>query len=75
MAEFIQHLELFKNKDIYEIVACCCGHGKYEMSIVIKDIFTNKYYDLVSGAEISRHAKFYKRDSEGYYYIPEINKK
>jgi len=55
----------------HKIVACCCGHNKYPMSIVIEDEYKN-HYDLVSGELINRTRKFYKRDKEGYYYIPEV---
>lgn len=59
--------------DDYEIVGCCCGHGKYPMTIVIKGGFGSPVFDLVSGIYIPRKRKFYKKDSEGYYYIPEVN--
>ena len=59
------------------IVACCCGHqkelnGKYPMTIVIKDKLG--VYELFSGEEISRRSKFYKKDKDGYYFIPETIK-
>ncbi len=68
MRKFIENLNhLFL--DEMEIVACCCGHRKYPMTIVIK---TRDYnYDLVSGKTIPRKKKFYKKDKKGYYYIPE----
>ena len=50
--------------------ACCCGHGKYNMTIVIKDKLG--VYELFSGEEILRKKKFYKKDMEGFYFIPEI---
>lgn len=53
------------------VVACCCGHGKYNMTILIRDDFTGKVYDLVSGVTVPRKRNFYKRDKRGYYYIPE----
>jgi len=52
-----------------KIVACCCGHKKYPMTIVVSAGYGN--YDLVSGKEIPRQKKFYKKDKQGYYYIPE----
>lgn len=62
-----------------ETVACCCGHGKYPLTIVIKgktwDDKTKKFIDcfieVISKSIIFRKKKFYKRDSEGYHYIPE----
>ena len=69
MKKFIDNLNLFK-KEEYQILACCCGHGKYPMTI----IFTAGYgiFDLVSGKDIPRKRNFYKKDKQGYYYIPEV---
>jgi hypothetical protein len=57
-------------------VACCCGHGKYPLSIVVR--WSNKkhdYVEMVTGASIPRKRKFYKKDKKGYYYIPEAMKR
>ena len=54
-----------------ETLGSCCGHGKYHMTVVVK----NKHgliYDLISNKVIPRKRRFYKRDDEGYYYIPEV---
>jgi len=58
------------HSNVVETVGCCCGHGKYNMTIILKDNF-GLVYDLISGAEIPRKTKFYKKDDEGIYYIPE----
>jgi hypothetical protein len=51
-------------------LACCCGHGKYKRTIVTKVNNTNiEYY---TGIEIPRKTRFYKRDKEGMFYIPEV---
>ena len=55
-----------------KIIACCCGHNKYPMTIVCKGV--NRNYELLSNVTISRTRKFYKRDNTGYYYIPEVTK-
>lgn len=54
-------------------LACCCGHGKYPMTIISS---INKFHiwDVVSGESIPRKKKFYKKDKQGYYYIPEVLK-
>ena len=51
----------------------CCGHGRYSMTVVCmgKD---GKVYEAMTGKAIPRKTRFYKKDSQGYYYIPEINK-
>ena len=47
----------------------CCGHGKYPMSIVVRD--RQGIYELFSDAEIPRKTRFYRRDKDGHYFIPE----
>jgi len=54
-------------------LACCCGHGRYQPSIILKED-NGEIFDLMSGQTIPRKTKFYKRDKQGYYYIPEVNK-
>jgi len=58
-----------------EIVACCCGHGKYPMTIIISDNIEEEIRDLCSDTIIPRKKRFYKKDKQGYYYIPETIKK
>ena len=55
-----------------KIVASCCGHNKYPRTVVCKGV--NRNYELFTNITIPRTRNFYKRDSEGYYYIPEISK-
>jgi len=75
-----------------EVVSCCCGHGKYPMTIIVKikpfglkkalphpETFyligppkLSLHYDLVSGKYIPRERGFYKKDKQGYYFIPEV---
>jgi len=54
----------------HKTVACCCGHGKYPPTIVEK-LPDGRFREIMSGEYIPRSKKFYKRDAEGYYYIPE----
>ena len=54
-------------------LACCCGHGRYPESIIIR---TKKgIFEYHSGLQIKRTRRFYKIDSDGYYYIPELEDK
>lgn len=80
MEKFIESLNAFLKEDV-NILACCCGHGKYPMTIVCVDgTFPsnwlkegkNKIFDLVSDTWIPRQKRFYKKDKQGYYYIPEV---
>lgn len=67
------------------VLACCCGHNKYPMTIVIREYVVmhkaNKPWhgwvnkELLSDKIIPRKKKFYKRDKQGYYYIPETIEK
>lgn len=51
-------------------LACCCGHGRWPMSIVVR-FEDGRNLDICSGKFIINKKRFYKRDSKGYYYIPE----
>ena len=68
MKKLIENLKLYTHLDLK---SCCCGHGRYPMTIVVK--FDGEIFDLVSDIEIPRKKKFYKKDGDGYYYIPEIS--
>ena len=50
-------------------LACCCGHNKYNMSIVIEE--NKEVVELLSQKTIPRTRNFYNKDKQGYYYIPE----
>ncbi len=72
MVEFIKNLNFCFRKSI-KIVACCCGHKKYPMTVVVNN--GGRICDLISGKEIPRKRNFYKKDKQGYYYIPETVRK
>lgn len=58
-----------------QTVACCCGHNKYHKTILVKPKGKRgPIYDLISNISINRKRFYYKKDKEGYYYIPEIEK-
>lgn len=56
-----------------KVVSCCCGHGKYPITIVMENS-EGTHWDLLTGIIIPRKRRFYRKDSKGYYYIPEISK-
>ena len=75
MQKMIRHLNAYyksnnKSFSVEKTVACCCGHNKYPMTIVVKDKYGN-IYELFSQKVLPRKKKFYKKDEEGYYFIPE----
>ena len=53
-------------------VASCCGHGKYKKTIVIINVISGEIIDMISGKSIPRKTKFYKKDKQGFYFIPEV---
>ncbi len=72
MRKFIKNL----NDSGIRTLACCCGHGVYPMTIVadlvIKPFTAPRPVEMFSNVEIPRKKKFYRRDKQGYYYIPEV---
>ena len=50
-------------------LGACCGHGKHKPSIIIE--IKGKKQEYFSKKTILRKKRFYKKDIEGYYYIPE----
>ena len=59
------------NKEGIITLACCCGHGKYPKTIIIKHSGTKQPYEYFSKQYILRKKRFYKRDKKGVYFIPE----
>lgn len=59
-----------QGKGNFKTVACCCGHGKYDMTIVVRNHLGHTW-ELLSNEIIPRKRNFYKKDKQGYYYIPE----
>lgn len=65
-------------KEKHTIVACCCGHSRYPMTIVVKEGVTDGlkrtilFTEIFSGIVFEPRKKIYKRDEQGYYYIPEV---
>lgn len=68
----MRYLIKFLQLNGIKTLACCCGHGKYPMTIICDwgavnlEIFHNFY--------IPRKRRFYSRDKQGIYYIPEVLK-
>lgn len=61
----------------YDTLACCCGHGKYTETVVYRDVDGTIYATFNNGflnasITILRKKRFYVRDSEGVFYIPEV---
>lgn len=54
-----------------KVLASCCGHKKYPMTIVI-DWMPKYRMEICTDTPIPRKRKFYKKDKQSYYYIPEV---
>ena len=54
-----------------ETLGSCCGHGKYPMTVVVRNKITGRIYELFTGVTVPRMRRFYVRDEEGIYFIPE----
>ena len=48
------------------------GHGRYPLTIIYRTA-DGRFYELFSGKQIHRTRNFYKKDKNGFYYIPEIS--
>lgn len=64
-------------EDGYMTTACCCGHSRYPMTIVVRSEMypeNGEHFEILSSTYIPRKKKIYKKDKKGYYFIPEISK-
>lgn len=57
-------------KEDYDVVACCCGHGKYPITVVVES--SDEFFELFTNTKIPRKRRFYKKDKQGFYFIPEV---
>jgi hypothetical protein len=71
MVNLIKYL----NRLDIKTLACCCGHNKYPMTIIVENVWSKTPFEILHHIDIPRKKKFYKKDKEGYYYIPEISEK
>lgn len=68
-----KRVEEINNNNQFKTLASCCGHGKYPTTIVVKDKSGN-IHELFSWIPLEKKKcnRYYKKDPEGYYYIPEV---
>ncbi|MDH3324495.1 MAG: hypothetical protein OEL89_02560 [Candidatus Peregrinibacteria bacterium] len=65
------------NKSLhFRTIASCCGHGKYPTTIIIK-AKNGVIFEFFTCILLRKRKKnrYYKKDLEGYYYIPEVLEK
>ena len=71
----IANLVIKLNEDIgMTTYSSCCGHGRYPMTIVVASSpkKLGLIHEFCSGKSIPRIKRFYKKDEDGYYFIPEV---
>lgn len=68
----ISDLVLHLNSEVTHTVASCCGHGKYPVTILCCESPHSPVFDYCSGEQLERRYRFYKRDKEGIYFVPEM---
>lgn len=79
----IHELESIKNtfprfKDKFKMIMSCCGHGKYHKTLIVQNNYSQHFFEWFNGISLTSNKRsdsrkpFYKRDDEGYYFIPEV---
>ena len=61
-------------KGTLRTAGCCCGHGKYPPTIVVKELNTGTHREFFTGVEITRRRNLYYKDDEGVFHLPEVKK-
>ncbi len=69
--------EYFNRK--FGTIMSCCGHGKYSKTLIVRNKISGAIFEWFSGIRLygtkraKNKAPYYKKDSEGYYFIPEVD--
>ena len=64
----------------YQSIMSCCGHGKYKKTFIVRNRATRHVFDWFTGVDLTKTGRarkkqpYYKKDKEGYYFIPELMK-
>jgi hypothetical protein len=69
-------VSFINNATDFTTLGSCCGHGKYHSSLIVKhpSYSDDVRLEIFSHKIIRRKKRFYIKDKQGYYYIPEIKK-
>lgn len=70
LKKMVERLNKLSN---FKTLASCCGHDVYNATIVMKDK-KGDVFELFSRRklEVKKRNRYYKKDINGFYYIPEI---
>jgi hypothetical protein len=73
--ECIAELIKVLNNNGFKTLGSCCGHGLYPLTIIVEPwnhlICPNAKLELGCNKYIPRAKKFYSKDKNGFYFIPE----
>ena len=63
----------------FETLLSCCGHDKYPKTIIVRNKASGCVFEWYSKIILEstykngkRRKRFYEKDNEGYYFIPEL---
>ena len=62
-------IDFVENWGPHKPLASCCGHGRYPPTLVVLQY--GRVWELFSRKIINRAKRFYVKDKDGFYYIPE----
>lgn len=67
-------VNFINNSTEFKTISCCCGHNRYPPTLLVRHPSYSGNYalEIFSHKVIKRKKRFYKKDEEGYYYIPEL---
>lgn len=67
------------SKDNFKTILSCCGHSIYPKTIIVQNTSSGCVFDWISGIVLQPFYKngkerdrFYRKDQNGYYFIPEV---
>lgn len=71
----IKEIEEINKAKKVRTLASCCGHGKYTKTIVVKERENGNIFEYFTKISLNfkKRNRYYKRDNEGFYYIPGIS--
>lgn len=61
----------------YKTLACCCGHGVYVPTIIIRNKRTRRVFEFFTRMQLTpkKRNRYYKSDKNKLYFVPEVVKK
>ena len=64
---------------LFKTIMSCCGHGKYPTTVIVQNKSSGSVFEWFSGINLfssnraKRRRSYYKKDTDGYYFIPEVS--